>query len=189
VQGSSSAQTGEVTVLLRRIEAGDRAARDLLINLIYPELHRMAAALFQNEPRERVLQPTALVHEAWLRLAAHQRNNWRKRAHFLGAAARAMHRVLIESARARLAEKRSAETVSLDDALGLSNRRPPELMALEDALLELARISPRQAGIVELRYFGGLSIEETAEALGLTSRTVDRDWAVARAWLRRYLKS
>jgi len=188
MQASTSPQTGDVTVLLRRMQSGDRAALDLLMDLIYPELRRIAEALFRNESRERILQPTALVNEACLRLLSHQQHEWRNRAHFFGAAARLMHRVLVECARARLAEKRSAECVSLDELLGLGSRRSVELLALEDALAELARISERQARVVELRFFGGLTVEETAEALGLTSRTVDRDWAVARAWLRRYLK-
>jgi RNA polymerase sigma-70 factor (ECF subfamily) len=181
-------EPGEVTALLRRIESGDRAALDLLMDLIYPELRRIAQSLFRKEAGERILQPTALVNEAYLRLLAHQQHRWENRAHFLGAAARAMHRILIERARARLAGKRSAERVPIDEALGLTSHRAAELVALEDGLAELARVSPRQARVIELRYFGGLTVEETAEALGLTPRTVDRDWAVARAWLRRYLK-
>jgi RNA polymerase sigma-70 factor, ECF subfamily len=188
VQVGEAEGAGDVTLLLRRIEAGDRAALDPLMELIYPELRRVAQSLFQNESRERILQPTALVNEAYLRLVAHQQHNWRNRAHFFGAAARVMHRILVERARARLAEKRNSECVSLDDALGLTTQRSVELLALEDALSELARISPRQASVVQLRYFGGLTVEEAAEALGVTPRTVDRDWAVARAWLRRYLK-
>lgn len=188
MQASTSPQTADVTALLRRIEAGDRSAFDLLMDLIYPEMRRIARTLFRNESRERVLQPTALVNEAYLRLLAHHRHNWRNRAHFLGAAARLMHRILVERARARLAEKRAAESIPLDEALGLPSPQPVEMLFLEDALRELAQISERQASVVELRYFGGLTVEETAEVLGLIPRTVDRDWAVARAWLRRYLK-
>jgi RNA polymerase sigma-70 factor, ECF subfamily len=188
VQAGASSQTGDVTVLLRRIEAGDRGALGPLMDLIYPELRRIAQTLFRNEGRERILEPTALVNEAYLRLVGHQQLTWRNRAHFLGAAARTMRRILVERARARLADKRGAELLALDEVLGPTNQHSVELGALEDALVELAQVSPRQASVVEMRYFGGLTVGEAAEALGITPRTVDRDWAVARAWLRRYLK-
>jgi RNA polymerase sigma-70 factor, ECF subfamily len=158
------------------------------MNLIYPDLRRIARAHLRREPRERILQPTALVNEAYLRLVAHREHTWQNRAHFFGAAAQVMRRILIERARARLAEKRNGSAVPLEAALELSNERSVELVAIDHALVELAAISPRQAQVVEMRYFGGLTIEETAEAMGLTPRTVNRDWAIARAWLRRYLK-
>ena len=181
---------GHVTVLLRRMQSGDRAAIDLLADLIYPDLRRIARACFRSETHERILQPTALVHEAWLRLVAHPEQTWRNRAHFFGAAAQLMRRILVESARARLAAKRRGETVAPEEAeaLGLTRGRSVELLALNDALSELAAVSPRQAQVVEMRYFAGLTIEEAAEALDLNPRTVERDWAVARAWLRRHLK-
>ncbi len=182
-------QPGNVTVLLRQMQSGDGVALDRLMELVYPDLRRIARAHFREERRERLLQPTALVNEAYLRLVAHREHNWRNRAHFFGAAAQLMRRILIERARARMADKRAGgEPEPLDEALGLSDGRPLELLALDEALAELARISPRQAQVVEMRYFGGLTVEEAAEALGLTARTIDRDWAVARAWLRRCLK-
>ena len=182
-------QSGNVTVLLRQMQSGDSGALDDLMNLVYPELQRIARTHFRNERRERMLEPTALVNEAYLRLVAHREHNWRDQAHFFAAAAKLMRRILIERARARVAEKRAGgEAAPLDEALGLSYGRPLELLAVDGALTELARISPRQAQVVEMRYFGGLTVEEAAEALGVTPRTVDRDWAVARAWLRRYLR-
>jgi RNA polymerase sigma-70 factor, ECF subfamily len=170
------------------MQSGDRAAINALMDLIYPELRRIARTYLRGDPRERILQPTALVNEVYLRLVGHREHNWRNRAHFFGAASQLMHRILIERARARLADKRKGEAVPLDDVLELSNERSVELLALEKALAELAKISPRQAQVVEMRYFGGLTVEEAAEALGVTSRTVDRDWATACAWLRRYLQ-
>jgi RNA polymerase sigma factor (TIGR02999 family) len=188
MRAMSEEQPGEVTLLLRRLQSGDRPALDRLMELIYPELRRIAHAYWRQEPRERVLQPTALVNEAYLRLVAQHEHNWRNRAHFFGAAAGLMRRILIERARARLAAKRTGEAVPLEDAWGLSSQRSVEILAIEDALSELTKVSPRQAQVVEMRYFGGLTVEESAEALNTTSRTVERDWAVARAWLRRYLE-
>ena len=178
----------DVTAFLRRMQAGDRTALDGLTELVYPQLRRMAHAYFRSENRERVLQPTALVNEAYLRLIGHQDQNWQNRAHFFGAAAQLMRHILIDQARARLANRRSGEHVPLDEALGVSAERSVDLINLEDGLQELARLSPQQAQIVEMRFFAGLTIDEVAEALNLPPRTVDRNWAVARAWLRRYLK-
>lgn len=157
------------------------------MDLIYPELRRIARTCFRGESRERVLQPTALVNEAYLRLVRHRDHHWRDRVHFFGAAAQLMRRILIEGARTRLAGKRKGETVALEAALALSSQRSIALVALDDALTDLAAVCPRQAKIVEMRYFGGLTVEEAAGALSVTPRTVDRDWAVARAWLRRRL--
>jgi RNA polymerase sigma-70 factor (ECF subfamily) len=178
----------DVTLFLRGMRSGDPASHHLLTDFVYPKLRRMAHAYFQNEKRERVLQPTALVNEAYLRLVGHQDHNWRNRAHFFGAASQLMHRILIEHARSRLADKRRGELVPLEEAFGVSEERSVALLTLDEGMTELARISPRQAQIVEMRFFGGLTVDEVAEALGLTPRTVDRHWAVARAWLRRYLK-
>jgi len=180
-------RSGDLTLLMRQIGSGDRAAMNRLMTLIYPELHRIASAYFRDDPGEGILQPTALVNEAYLRLVAHRNQNWENRSHFFGAAALAMSRILIERARARGTCKRSAELVALEEGLALGNGRSVELQTLDDALTELAKISPRQAQVVEMRFFGGLSIEEVAEAFGLTPRTIDRDWQCARAWLRRYM--
>jgi RNA polymerase sigma factor (TIGR02999 family) len=155
---------------------------------IYPELRRMARSRLRREKHEDVLQPTALVHEAYLRLIAQEQHNWRNRAHFFAAAARLMHRILIDEARYRHASKRSCQLVPLDQTVTAADAAHPlDLLVLEQALEELRKLSARQHSVVEMRYFGGLTIEETAEALGLEQRTVDRDWAVARAWLRRRL--
>jgi RNA polymerase sigma factor (TIGR02999 family) len=189
----SSAQpvtpSDEITVLLRRAQWGDESTLKALIELVYPELHSLARAYFRRERPDHVLQPTALVNEAYLRLLSHEHHNWRNRAHFFGAAAQIMRRILVDYARASRAQKRGADRVALSDiadpvAVGLS----AEMLALDEALNDLETISARQARIVELRYFAGLSVSETAEALGVNARTVDRDWAAARTWLRRRLR-
>jgi RNA polymerase sigma factor (TIGR02999 family) len=180
-----------VTVLLRQLRSGDQATRDLLAEAIYPELRRIAGHQFRRERREHQLQPTALVHEAYLRLAGNEAQNWESRAHFFGAAAASMRRILIDQARARRAEKRGGDQTARDTGPAIAVEAAPsiDLLALDHALTELAKVSPRQARIVELRYFGGLTVPETAEALGINARTVDRDWATARAWLRRRLRT
>jgi len=180
---------GCVTSLLRRMQSGDREAVDHLAEMIYPELRRIAHACFRSEPHERVLQPTAVVHEAWLRLVEHQDHNWHNRVHFFGAAAQLMRRILMDGARARLTARRRGQTVGLEEAetVAQAGGREANLLALDEALRTLAAISTRQVRVVEMRYIAGLTTEETAAALGLTPRTIERDWAVARAWLRRHL--
>ena len=180
-----------VTVLLRQLRSGDESTRNLLADVIYPELRRIAGRQFRRERHEHQLQPTALVHEAYLRLAGNDAQNWESRAHFFGAAAASMRRILIDHARARTAEKRGGGQIAPDisPAIGMAGAPSIDVLALDLALTELARVSPRQARIVELRYFGGLTVPETAEALGINGRTVDRDWATARAWLRRRLRT
>jgi RNA polymerase sigma factor (TIGR02999 family) len=179
-----------VTVLLRQLRSGDADTRNLLAEVIYPELRRIAGRHFKAERRDHLLQPTALVHEAFLRLAANDRQTWENRAHFFGAAAASMRRILIDQARARRAEKRGGDEPAHDPGPALAVEAAPsiDLLELDLALTGLAARSPRQARIVELRYFGGLTVPETAEALGINARTVDRDWATARAWLRRRLR-
>lgn len=176
---------GEITALLVELRRGNQDAEAKLIPLVYRELHRLAAHYMRRERPNHTLQPTALVNEAYLRLAAEPERNWQDRAHFFGFAARLMRQILVEHARARQAEKRSAfaQKVSLDETLGFSRERPRELIALDDALKCLEQLNPRQSRVVELRFFGGLSVEETAEVLGTSARTVKRDWNVARAWL------
>ena len=183
----------DVTGLLLAWRAGDASAGERLLPAIYDELHRQAARAMRREDDAHTLQPTALVHEAYLRLVDQQRVEWRNRAHFFGVAAQMMRRVLVDHARTRLAAKRGGalHRVTLADVgAGAEHGGKDELdvLALHDALERLAVFDPDQARLVELRYFGGLGIEDTAEALGVSPATVKREWAVARAWLRRELE-
>lgn len=181
--------TDEITVLLRRARSGDESTLKALVELVYPELRALARAYFRRERPGHVLQTTALVNEAYLRLVSHEHHDWRNRAHFFGAAAQIMRRILVDYARAGRAQKRGGDHVALSDiADPVADGRSVELLALDEALSELEKLSARQARIVELRYFAGLSVSETAEALGVNARTVDRDWAAARAWLRRRMR-
>jgi RNA polymerase sigma factor (TIGR02999 family) len=181
---------GEVTALLRNFCPGDDSTASRLMELIYPELKKLARARFRSERPDHLLQPTALVHEAYLRLVGHHQHAWESREHFYAAAANLMRRILIENARARNARKREGErtAIPLDRALALTEEQSEHLLDLDSALAELEKLSPRQARVVELRYFAGMSVPEVARALGLNPRSVDRDWATARAWLRRKLK-
>lgn len=181
---------GEVTVLLRRFRGGEAAAADQLLRLVYQELRRIAGAFMRDERPGHTLQPTALVNEAWLRLADQTRVDWRDRAHFFGVAAQIMRRVLVDHARARLAGKRGAgaAVVSLDwIEIDSGPRKLEEILAVDEALERLRRLDPQQAQIVEMHYFAGMTVKETAEVLGVSPRTVDREWALANAWLRREL--
>jgi RNA polymerase sigma factor (TIGR02999 family) len=177
---------GDVTLLLRSFRAGDGDAVARLMALIYPELKKLARARLRHEREDHDLQPTALVHEAYLRLVAHEHHTWESRGHFFAAAANVMRRILIEHARSRNAKKRNgARTyITLESSLTMTQEQSAELLDLDQALIELEEISPRQARVVELRYFSGLSVPEIANALGVNPRSVDRDWATARAWLR-----
>ena len=184
-------ESGQVTALLSRLQRGDRAAAELLIPLVMDELRRLARYYLRDERTGHTLQPTALVHEAYLKLAGYQNLSWESRSHFIGVAAGLMRQILIDSARRHRAAKRGRdfEQVSLEELRDfLPVGQPEELLALDEALERLEKMSPRQSRIVELRYFGGLSVEETAEALGVSPITVKRDWATARAWLRAELK-
>ena len=175
--------------MLRRWSEGDSAALDQLMPLIYQELRRMARRYMGQQPTGHTLQTTALIHEAYLRLIGQGEKHWENRAHFFGVAAQAMRHILVDYARARDAAKRggAARAVSLEEASVVSNERAAELVALDDALAELALLSPRQSRVVELRYFGGLSVTETAEVLKISPDTVTRDWNQAKAWLYRAL--
>ena len=175
----------DVTALLRAWGAGDLEARDDLLPLIYRDLRRRAAAYLRHERPDHTLPPTALVHEAYLRLVGQQRVAWQNRAHFFGVAAQMMRRILVDHARAHQAAKRPAAglRVVLDDRIGAAPPLDCELLLLDQALSELALIDPRQAQIVELRYFGGLSEREVAELLGTSRSTVTREWETARAWM------
>jgi RNA polymerase sigma factor (TIGR02999 family) len=181
----------ETTQLLLAWGRGEEAALDRLTPHVYAELRRIAGGLMQNERVERTIQPTALVHEAYLRLIDVNNVASKSRAQFFALAAQVMRRLLLEGARKRAAEKRGGKWIRVDFGLlqDQSKDHDGDLIALEDALQSLAGIDARKASIVELRFFGGLSVDETAEALGISVRTVHTDWALARAWLFRTLSA
>lgn len=180
---------GEVTQLLHRLNAGDKGAAEQLVKLVYDELRRLAAACMRQERVDHTLQPTALVHEAWLRLVEQREWNLENRAHFFGTAARVMRRILVDHARAANAEKRGGDQVmvSLENALAIAVEHPTRLLELHRALERLDHLDQRRARIAEMRFFGGLSVDEIAEMSGVAPRTVDRQWRAARAWLSREL--
>ncbi len=180
-----------VTGWLLEWQQGDRAALDKLTPLIYDELRRMAHRYMQQERAGHTLQTTALVNEAYVRLVGQQRLEWQSRAHFYAVTAQVMRHVLIDHARRRHYVKRGGglQQVSLAEAGLMSDERAAELVALDEALDELARLDPRKSRVVELRYFGGLSLEETAETLDVSIMTVRRDWRAAKAWLYRRMKA
>ncbi|MGH9752174.1 MAG: sigma-70 family RNA polymerase sigma factor [Blastocatellia bacterium] len=175
----------EITERLIAWGAGDRAAFDQLLPVVYQELRRIAGNYLRQENPGHTLQPTALVHEAWLRLIDQTRVNWRNRAQFFGVAAQLMRRILVDHAKTKHREKRGGDAVklSLDDVINLSRERAADILALDDALDELTRIDGRKSRVVELRYFGGFSVEETAQILEVSPETVMRDWKMAKAWL------
>lgn len=177
----------EVTQLLTDWSGGDRAAFDELVPLVYEELRRLAHHYMGREHVGHMLQTTALVNEAYLRLADQNRMHWQNRAHFYAIAAQMMRRILVDYARKRRYAKRGGELfkVSLAEAAGLSEERAADVIALDEALKILAEIDPQQSRVVELRFFGGLTIEETAEVLALSHDMVKREWATAKAWLYR----
>ncbi len=179
---------GNITALLALAREGDSQAAAALIEMVYPELRRLAASYLRRERPEHTLQPTALVHEAYLRLAG-QPLNMQDRTHLFGVAAHVMRQVLAEHARARKAIKRDGQKVPIEHDLPIAVTDSEDLVALDEALNQLAAIDQRQSRIVELRYFGGLTIAETASLLGISEKTVKRDWALARTWLHRELSS
>ena len=168
----------------------DRQSLDSLLPIVYQELRRLAASYLRRERPGQTLQPTALVHEAYLRLMKDRPDRWQNRAHFCAIAAHSMRQILIERARARGALKRGGAQprVTLDEGLVAGGQRSFDLIALDEALERLAQFDPEQARLVELRFFGGLTVEETAEALNISPATVKRHWAAARAWLARELE-
>lgn len=184
-RGEMEARPGEVTQLLIQIRSGKKDAESQLIALVYAELRRLAAHYLRAERSDHTLQPTALVHEAYIRLTKLHGVDWQSRAHFFAMAATVMRRILVDHARAQRADKREGfrEAISLEDALIVSPARSNELVALDDALEKFAKINGRGSKIVELRFFGGLSEQETAAVLGISARTVKRDWRIAKAWL------
>ena len=171
-----------VTALLQAWNAGDEEAGRHLMPLVYGELRRRAAGFLRRERRDHTLQPTALVHEAYLRLVG-RHEPWRNRSQFFGIASNLMRQILVDHARRRGAAKRDGVKVMLDEAVLPAAEREVDLVRLDDALVELAALDPRQGRLVELRYFGGLTLEEAAEVLGVSVATVKRDWTLARAWL------
>ena len=181
----------EVTQLLVAWSNGDQVARDQLMSAVYQELHRLAHRYMKRESPGHTLQTSALVNEAFLRLVDQREVRWQNRAHFYGIAAQMMRRILVDYARNRRAAKRGggAREMSLDEALIVSDERSAEVMALDETLKRLAEFDPRKSKIVEFRFFGGLSIEETAEVLAVSPGTVMRDWTLAKAWLRREMST
>jgi RNA polymerase sigma factor (TIGR02999 family) len=175
----------EVTELLQQWCRGREDALDRLLPEIYAELRQLAASCLRRERRDHSLTPTALVHEAYLKLVDQRAVQWQNRAHFFGIAAQAMRRILVDHARARAADKRGSgqRLVSLDEALIVGATPDFDLLALDEALTRLAAIDPQQSRVVELRFFGGLTMEETAEALRISPATVGREWTLAKAWL------
>lgn len=180
-----------VTELLARWSDGDLAARDALVPLVYPELRRIARRCLARRNSDHTLQPTALVHEAYLRLIRRDAMNVRDRAHFFAMAAQMMRQILIDYARKSRAAKRggNAVTLTLDEASEPGKSANLDLIALDDAMKQLALFDPRQCKIVELRFFGGLSIEETAEMVDISTATAKREWATARLWLHRNMNN
>ena len=183
-------RSAEVTGLLRAWSGGDRAAFDRLASQVYGELHRMERHFMRNEQAGNTLQTTALVHEVYLRLIDVTKVEWHERAQFFAMAAQMMRRILVDAARARRSHKRGgmAIKVNIDETALLSVAPDPSVLALDEALASFSQVAPRQAKVVELRYFGGLTEEEIVAALNISPRTVRRDWGLARAWLLRELK-
>lgn len=179
---------GQVTQLLKAMHDGDAAAAERLLPLVYSELHRIAAACMRRERPDHTLQPTALIHEAYLRLVGED-IDWSSRGHFVGLAAHVMRRVLVDYARQHNAERRAGgmHRVTMEDNLAISPERLDEVLLLDQAMERLAEKSSRQAQVVELRYFGGLSVEQIAAMLGVAPRSVKRDWSLARMFLYREL--
>jgi RNA polymerase sigma factor (TIGR02999 family) len=187
----STPDSKQVTKLLEAWSGGEERAFDELLPLVYDELHRMAKRYMSSQPSGHTLQTTALIHEAYLKLADRKGRHWQDRAHFFAVAARAMRHILVDHARSRRTEKRGGATqiISLEETALVSDERAAEVVALDDALKRLSALEARKGRVVELRYFGGLSVEETAEALNVSPETVMRDWRFAKTWLLRELSN
>lgn len=181
----------DVTTLLIDWSNGDRSALDRLMPLVYDQLRHMAARYMHQENPGHTLQSTALVHEAYFKLIDQDRVQWRNRAQFFGVAAQMLRRILVDHARTAKAQKRGgvAQKLSLDEAMDTPGMRELDLIALDDALVALAEIDPQQSRVIEMRFFAGLTVEETAEALDISPATVKRDWVTAKAWLFRELNA
>lgn len=180
--------TGDVTQFLLAYGEGDRAALDALLPAVYDELRRIAAAHLSRERRDHTLQPTALVHEAYMRLVDQRSVDWRNRAQFFGLASNMMRRILINYAEARRAEKRGGEKSPLDEELVSLGELNADVLALDEALDELSRLDAEKARLVEMKFFGGMTIKEIAEVTSKSTATVEREWAFARGWLYRKLR-
>ena len=179
-----------ITALLKAWSGGDEQALERLTPLVYPELRRIARQYLRRENPGNTLQPTALVHEAWLRLVDANQAHWQDRAHFFAVCAQIMRRILVSAARKRTAEKRGGGgfTVELNESIDSAPMRDEQMIVLDDSMNALARFDPRKAKVVELRFFGGLSVRETAEVLKTSEQTVLRDWRLARTWLAREME-
>lgn len=177
----------QVSELLANWNKGDPEAREALMPLVYDELRKLAASQLRRERNDHTLQPTALVHEVYLRLAEQKNVHWQDKSHFFGVTAQLMRRILVDHARGHLADKRGSglPKVALNEAIAMSREQPAELLALDESLTRLADTDPQQSKIVELRIFAGLTIEQTAEVLRISPATVKRDWNLAKAWLMR----
>lgn len=194
VDPDQPAHSGDITRLLREWQAGERTALDRLMVLVYRELHEMASRVMARGWREGTIQTTGLVNEAYLRLVDQRAVDWQGRAHFFAIAAQVMRRILLDAARRRMRDKRGGGTVQIAiDDLPIAARGPAvdaiDVLAIDRALHELERLDPDQAKLVELRFFGGLTVEETGAVLGVSPATVKREWAVAKGWLYRALTS
>jgi RNA polymerase sigma factor (TIGR02999 family) len=187
----AEARSGQVTDLLLRWSQGDGEAREKLVPLVYDELRRVARRCLAGQRSDHTLQSTALVHEAYLRLISNDSVRWDNRIHFFAVAAQLMRRILVDHARMKNAKKRGGESITLllDESLAPPKEREIDLVALDDALTALAELDQRQSSLVELRFFTGLSIEETAQALNISPATVKREWATARLWLLREMNN
>jgi len=181
-------EKGEVTQLLNNMAKGDSGAAEKLLPLVYSELHRLAASYMRRERPDHTLQATALINEAYLRLTKED-GEWNNREHFIGMAANVMRHVLVDYARSHKAQQRDGgmKRVELKEDLAISPEKIEEVVALDEALTRLERLQPRQGKVVEMRYFGGLSVEQIASLLGVSERSVKRDWSLARIWLFREL--
>ena len=180
----------DVTSLLKKLADGNQEAAGELIPVIYQELHRLAVGHLRHERPDHTLQPTALVHEAYIKLVAQRNADWQSRAHFFAVASQLMRRILVDYARRQLRAKRGGRQakLSLDEVLLVSPDRPDKMLALDECLTRLEKLDARQGRIVELRYFAGLTVEEAAEILGVSATTVRREWTSAKAWLYGELK-
>jgi RNA polymerase sigma-70 factor, ECF subfamily len=182
-----SAEPSQITVLLRSWSEGDKSALDSLAPIVYRELRKLAGAKLRDERAAHTLQPTALIHEAYLKLVDHRQSKWNSRAHFFSVASHLMREILVDNARKFRASKRGGEKLPLEDAASVASERGRDLIALDDALNELAKTDERKSQLISMKYFGGLSCEEIAEALGISVRTVTRESRLAEYWLNKYL--
>jgi RNA polymerase sigma factor (TIGR02999 family) len=187
-----SEERKEISLILKDWSSGKRESADVLLSLVYDELRRIARQYLRRERSDHTLQPTALVHEAYMKLIDISDVSWQDRAHFFAVASNVMRRILVDHARARAADKRGggeAQRIALEDAVKLSDETDIDLLALDEAMRQLAEFDRAQSKIVELRFFGGLTIEETAHVLGTSPATVKREWTMAKAWLFRRMKT